>query len=397
MPSPSPRPRLVYLCNALDEQTRIERSITSDSPAATQKVLQIALALKSSGVTTTLLSLGRGRQHGTGRWHPAKVTRIQGVNIIYAPYFDFPWLTHLVACLALPLILWRLRIQDPVVLAYNRLPHYLLGMELARWVGLRRFLDLEDGDAFDERSVIRQWIARVMAKRFDDLCDAGSLLAASSLTAQYSGLNTLPCYGVAESSATTRDWSVKPLNVLLGGTLQRTTGAELFVAAIRYLRQSKLQGLDLLEFNITGKGQSEALLKTVAHEAGLPLVRFHGSIPRTEYLGILTNSHIGLVLNLPSSQLGGTTFPSKAINMAAAGLAIVSTKVSDIPAIFQSDGAIYLADENPHTLAQLLLKLLPQRTLLEATAQRGQNKVAEVCSQEKVGAMLKAFFFTQRI
>jgi glycosyltransferase involved in cell wall biosynthesis len=392
-PSPSPRPCLVYLCNALDEKTRLERSITSDSPAATQKVLQIALALRSSGVTTTILSLGRGRQRGSGRWHPAKIVRTQGVAIVYAPYFDFPWLTHLVTCLAVPCLIWRLSVRKPVLLAYNRLPHYVLGIEFARVLGLRRFLDLEDGNVRDEGTVIRQWIARAMTKRFDDLCDAGSLLAASSLSTQYAGSNTLPCYGVAESSQTVRDWSANPLKILLGGTLQRTTGAELFVAAIRYLRQSNLKGLDLLELNITGKGHSEALLKTVANEAGLPLVHFHGSVPRTEYLSILTSSHIGLVLNLPSSQLGGTTFPSKAINMAAAGLAIVSTKVSDVPTIFQSKGAIYLEDENPQTLAKLLLELLEQRQLLAATAQQGQHRVAEICSQAKVGQSLKTYFF----
>lgn len=390
---PSPNSRLVYLCNALDEKTRIERSITSDSPAATQKVLQIALALRRSDVTTIILSLGRGRQRGSGRWHPAKIVRSQGIAIVYAPYFDFPWLTHLVTCLAVPRLIWRLRVQKPVLLAYNRLPHYLLGIEFARWLGLRRFLDLEDGDVRDEGSAIRQWIARAMTKRFDNLCDAGSLLAANSLSTQYAGSNTLPCYGVAELNETARDWSANPLKVLLGGTLQRTTGAELFVAAIRYLRQSNFKGLDLLEFNITGKGQSEALLKTVAYEAGMPLVRFHGSVPRTEYLRILAFSHIGLVLNLPSSQLGGTTFPSKAINMAAAGLAIISTKVSDVPTIFQSDGAIYLEDENPQTLAKLLFDLLEERQRLAAIAQQGQHRVAEICSQAKVGQSLKTYFF----
>lgn len=394
---PSVRPRLVYFCNALDETTRLERSITSDSPAATQKVLQIALALKSSGVTTTLLSLGRGRQHGTGRWHPTKVTRIQGVAIVYAPYFDFPWLTHLVACLALPLILWRLRVQRPVVLAYNRLPHYLLGMELARWVGLRRFLDLEDGDILDGRGTIRQWIISMTAKRFDNLCNAGSLLAATSLAAQYAGSNTLPCYGVSESRFIQRDWNSRKLKVLLGGTLQRTTGAELFIKTIRHLRQSNQTRLNFLEFHVTGNGASENDMKMLANEAGEPIVHFHGNLLRSEYLDVLSSAHIGLVLNLPSSQLASTTFPSKSINMASAGLAILSTHVSDVPAIFKSNGAIYLEDENPYTLAQLLLELIEQRARLKATAQRGQDNIAETCSQEKVGAVLKAFFFTQRI
>ena len=61
------RPRLVYLCNAIDEITCRERGINSDSPAATLKVLQIASALADAGVQPIILSLGRGRQYGGWR------------------------------------------------------------------------------------------------------------------------------------------------------------------------------------------------------------------------------------------------------------------------------------------------------------------------------------------
>ena len=53
------RPRLAYLCNAIDEATCLERGITSVSPAATEKVLQVASAPLSAlrpynnGITVT--------------------------------------------------------------------------------------------------------------------------------------------------------------------------------------------------------------------------------------------------------------------------------------------------------------------------------------------------------
>jgi len=248
--------RLIYLSNALDEGTRSERRITSDSPAATQKVLQIALALRKSGVSTIVLSLGRGRQKGTGKWFAAKVVRSGGVTIVYAPFFDFPIFTHLVSLLGLLPLVWRLRWTGRVtsILAYNRLPHYLVCMELARLIGWRRFLDLEDGDVRNEGAIVRQWIARILTAKFDTLCNAGGVLAARSLASQYAGSRTVCCYGVATSIFNDRDWLTKPLVVLLGGTLQRTTGAQLFIDAIRYLRNSGRQGLDGIEFVVTGKG-----------------------------------------------------------------------------------------------------------------------------------------------
>ena len=103
------RPRLAYLCNAIDEATCLERGITSDSPAATEKVLQVASALVNAGVRPIILSMGRGRQHGSWRWHRAKVRRTGRLVVLYAPFMDAPILTHIVTILFLLPLVWRLK------------------------------------------------------------------------------------------------------------------------------------------------------------------------------------------------------------------------------------------------------------------------------------------------
>jgi len=387
--------RLIYLCNALDERTCLERGITSDSPAATQKVLKVTSALRKSRVTAVVLSLGRGRQQRSGRWFPAKVVREEGVPIIYAPFYDFPVLTHLVSLVGLLPLIWRLRSSYGLsaILAYNRLPHYLMAMELARLLRLRRFLDLEDGDVQEGSSALRRWFGRALSVWFDHLCNAGGMLAASALGRQYGGQRTVCCYGVATPVPNDRNWDAKPLVVLLGGTLQRTTGAELFAEAVSYLRTSAQSGLDAIEFVITGKGDMAASLQELAEQDGLPKVRFLGSVSRGDYVREVRRAHIGLALKLPSSDLADTTFPSKVLELAAAGLLVLSTRVSDVPALFREDGAIYLNGENPKELAERLLWLVKHRDAVARTAARGQAYVAEACSPEKVGELLKVFFF----
>jgi len=386
---------LIYLCNALDERTCAERSITSDSPAATQKVLQITSAVRKSGVGAVVLSLGRGRQQGSGKWYPAKVVREGGVPIIYAPFFDFPVLTHLVSLFGLLPLIWRLRSSrgSPAILAYNRLPHYLMATELARLLRLRRFLDLEDGDVQEGGTALRHWLARAFSARFDRLCNAGGVLAASALGQQYAGQRTLCCYGVATPVAVDRDWGAMPLVVLLGGTLQFTTGAQLFAEAIRCLRASGRPALRDIEFVITGKGDMAASLQALAAQEGLPKVKFLGNVSRGNYVKAIQQAHVGMALKLPSSDLADTTFPSKVIELASAGLLVLSTRVSDVPALFREDGAIYLNSEDPQELAERLLWLVEHRDAVARTATRGQAYIAETCSPQKVGELLKAFFF----
>lgn len=387
--------RLIYLCNALDERTRAERSITSDSPAATQKVLQVTSALRKSGVGALVLSLGRGRQQGSGKWYSTKVAREMGVPIIYAPFFDFPVLTHLVSLISLLPLIWRLRLRrgSSVILAYNRLPHYLMAIEMARLLKVRRFLDLEDGDVQDGATIIRRWLARVLSARFDRLCNAGGMLAARALSRQYAGQKTACCYGVASPVTVDRDWGAKPLVVLLGGTLQRTTGVQLFVDALRYLRASGRPGLGDIEFVITGKGVMAANLRALAEQDGVPRIRFLGSVSRDEYIGVVQEAHIGMALKLPSSDLADTTFPSKVVELASGGLLVLTTRVSDVPTLFREDGAVYLNNEDPKELAEKLLWLLENRAVVARTAACGQAYIAEACSPQKVGQSLKTFFF----
>lgn len=387
--------QLIYICNALDEQTCRERGITSDSPAATQKVFQVTSALRKAGVHTVVLSLGRGRQHGSGKWHQAKAVRDQGVAIVYAPYFDFPILTHLVSLFGLLPLIWRLRSSNrsSAVLSYNRLPHYLMALEFSRGLQLRRFLDLEDGDVKEGGSSWRRWLARGLSAKVDRLCDSGAMLVASALRPQYAGPKTVCCYGVSAPVFNNRDWNAKPLVVLLGGTLQRTTGAQLFLETINLLRMAAVPEVEAIEFVVTGKGQMAPSLQALAEEEGFPKVHFLGSVSRSEYLETARRAHVGLALKLPSGELADTTFPSKVIELASVGLLVLSTRVSDVPALFHEDGAIFLDSESPQELAERLLWLTAHRDVVAQTAARGQAYVAEACAPEKVGKLLKEFFF----
>lgn len=386
--------RLIYLCNAIDEVTCNERGITSDSPAATKKVFEISKALRKAGVRVLVLSLGRGRQSGNGIRHVAKVKRVDGVPVLYASFLNRPLLTYLWTMLSISALIWRLRLKpcQPALLAYNRLILYWPAMELARLLRFRLFLDLEDGDVRHVGIRWKSWLARFMKSRFDGLCQSGAMLATSALEQQYAGSRFITCYGVSdEKPGQAKDFSgSKELVIHLGGTLQPDTGAELLLQSIHFLRD--LPNPPPLRFVVTGVGESAESLNSLSKEAGLPKVEFLGRVSRTQYLEVLGEAHVGLALKLQSGQLGDTTFPSKVIEIASKGMLLVSTCISDVPALFGKDGAIYVQEEKPQELADLFLRISRERHLLARTASLGTQRVREQCSEESVGQSLKEFF-----
>lgn len=390
------RPLLVYLCNAFEEKTCRERGINSDSPAASKKVFQISAALKSKGVSTVVLSLGRGRQNGTWSWHSAKIVRFERNMMVYAPYFDAPILTHLVSLLGLAIIIWRLKWakNNPITfLAYNRLPYYLISLIFARIIGAKCFLDLEDGDILTRRFGIKYLIKKARIWSIDFLCNAGSILATSSLSKYSLQKNTLCCYGVSKASSIKKiDWSNK-LQIHLGGTLEYSTGANLFIDAVKILRKKNSIYLLNVEFVVTGKGAMAADIHELTRSDEPPLVKYFGSVSNREYEDLKDASHIGLCLKLGTSTLGDSTFPSKVIDITSSGLCLITTRVSDVPKIFSDDEVIYLHDENPETLANKFLWALKNKNQLKEIAKKGQIKAVKICSQESVGDELKKFLF----
>ena len=95
--------------------------------------------------------------------------------------------------------------------------------------------------------------------------------------------------------------------------------------------------------------------------------------------------------------MGQMTFPSKTIELAAHGLLLISAAVSDVPKVFPGQTACLLEDEQPATLAQLLVWLEAHRNAASSIAQNGQHRVHQLCGIENVGRSLKTFLDAEGI
>lgn len=393
-PSRRYRPVVLVVCNALDDATRFERRINTDSPAASRKVFHMAKALSLAGVRTYVLSLGRGHADGSSATFMAKVCRVSGVPTIYAPFSHRRCLNEFFSLFGLLSALRRLaRYPQRSVIFYNRMPAYLPTLYEASRVGYRCFLDLEDGEVFIGQS-LKDCLARILPAQFDRLCRAGALLACSALEASTSVRPVFCYYGTSVGDVNVPRLQSAGITCLMSGTLAPDTGAPLLVEAIRRLRATPPYWVAELTFEITGKGENLPDFERLASEPGLPWVRVHGRTTDARYLEVLHGCDIGLALKPVGGALADTTFPSKVVEFAASGLLVLSTDISDVRRLL-GDGARYLERNDPDLLIERLGEIASDREAAARCALQGRMAVETYCAPLRAGRELRDFLFRE--
>lgn len=388
------RRKLVVICNALDDVTRVQRGIITDSPAASRKVFSMAHAVRYGGVRPFVLSLGRGRPDGSGRYFHGIARRTSGVAVVYLPFTHRRALSQALSLVLLPIFLMRLiaRRGGSTVVFYNRSATYILALFVARALAARSVLDLEDGDVARGYQVQARATAWLLRSTFDNLCNGGALLACKSLS-DATSLRPVTCfYGAVEPACRVQKAIPPVASVLFGGTISVDTGARLLIDAIRSMRRERTPWSEKIEFVVTGKGDCINALQALSQEQGVPRVTVKGRIGDGEYDRILANATIGLALKPNHGLLAQTTFPSKVVELANAGLLVITTRISDVPDVL-GNGALYLADDHPEALVSLLRWAVENPVEAKTIAESGTKAVADACARPTVGRRLASFLF----
>jgi len=385
------RPRLIFVCNAIDDRMRSERGITSDSPAGTRKVFLACQALRKVGIPSLVFSLGRGRSDGSRRRFPAALRRVGGVPVLYMPFTHHRGASELISLITPVFALAQLarRCEPRVVLFYNRLAAYVPALLTARLLGWRAAFDLEDGEF--GATGLSALASLAIRRTYDLLCDR-ALLACAALANMTQLKRKQTYYGTVDGVAGARDWRSARLRVLLGGSLWEETGATALVAAIVKLRREAADWAAGLAFDITGQGPILARFTELAAEAGWPEVVVWGRASDAQYRAIVDRAHVGLALKPNLGPLAHTTFPSKVVEMAAAGLLVVTTDISDVHAVL-GDGALYLDADGPEPIVDALRSIAEDRQRSSKIAARGTQRVRSDLGPGRAGRLLADFLF----
>ena len=323
--------------------------------------------------------------------HAETLHRERGVPVLYAPFSRVPLFSELVSLLAPVVQLLSLhRSADNSVIFYNRLAAYLPVLMVSHALGNRNFLDLEDGETAAYTNGIYRWLANASKKIFDRICNGGAILACTALRDFTSIKPTLCYYGTTPDMAITPRFQSDTVCALMGGTLNRETGAYLLTQAITGLRHSGESWAAKLVIHVTGTGPSLTDFEKIAASPGYPTVVVHGRTTNAEYASILQECDVGLSLKLNKGTLADTTFPSKVVEFAGAGMLVLTTDISDVRLVL-GEGALYLQRDHVADLEALLKEVVQDRAAAMAKAHRGYKNVRTLCTPSLAGQRVANF------
>jgi glycosyltransferase involved in cell wall biosynthesis len=187
-------------------------------------------------------------------------------------------------------------------------------------------------------------------------------------------------------------WPDRQVTALMGGTVSAETGAHLLVGAIEHLRASQPAWATRLSIDVTGQGDAIPALKRLAADDAWPSVRVHGRLDTAQYRQVVARAQVGLALKPSVGPLAQTTFPSKVVELAGAGLLVLTTDISDVRHVL-GNGAVYLDDETPAGLAERLRWVVEHVAQAKALAEIGRDRTRAQCHPRDAGERLSAFLF----
>ena len=384
---------LIYVCNAIDDKTKIERNILTDSPASTKKILLNSKNLKCKTVAPIILSLGRGKSNYSFKYYKSKVSRINGVPIIYAPFFIFKIISKIVSFLW-PLVLmlrFKKKIGNKVFLFWNRTPAYIPILIVSKILRFRNVLDLEDGAFYLKFSPLNNLKVYMMNKIYDSFC-SHALVTCNGLKKNLKIKNVMCHYGFIDESIKNINFSNNNnINIHLGGTITKSTGSDLVIKSIKKLRKYNYKFTKKINFIITGKGNYIEKFKVLSNQSVIPEIKVYENLSHKDYTQILRNCNVGLALKPKSGDFANSTFPSKVIEIANNGLLLVTTDISDVKLIF-GDSALY-TNSNVNDFIDLLEWITINYSVAKKVAKKGSKKILDSFNCNILSEKLNIFLF----
>lgn len=393
------RRQLYFYGNAISDEVRAARGIVTDSPAATRKMTGLCRALRSVGVGATIVSMGRGGSTRSGRLFRSHVSRVDGVAVIFGPVWDIPVVSQVVTALWLAWIAMRLRRRSrrAVHLMYNQMSAYLPALVLLRLFRAHTAVDIEDGPIPNNRVAHARSLGTLSPELFARFVTGGALLATSALARGTPIRPVKPYYGsipVREGRRSAWDLAGEgPLVILFAGYLNEDTGLNALAGAIGQMRKSGDALFDRLVIKVAGMGPGLDVLRGLNERHNRsPRVDILGRIDNDAYATLLRAAHVGLSLKPVGGDVSETTFPSKTVEYAENGLALIATDIGDVRALF-GDAALYLERNDVGELIDQLRFALERPSVVAQMAKCGQRLVRERLSHTAAGYELAAFLF----
>ncbi len=390
------KPRVFYFCtiNTPEYERKLQQRLHVG--AATNKVLAVVAALRRVGCQAYPVSLPVLGRFSTTRTVKAKISREQKNLIIYLGTVANPLLRRLFGAMDFAGFCWRMVKKKDQVLLYNFMPEYLPALIVLRLKNNPAIIDIEDAPRTDLSSG-REFINFMIYKAVCFLCHSRYLTVSSQVANNFNLQPVCVVYGATQHvipGQSRRRPENNTFRVLYGGSLCDDTGLTLFCNAVKLLNTRLSSDNRILAFIVTGFGGEEHIeqLRTQCQSDRLAIEKKE-NLPMEQYQKELLSCDAALCLKMPDSEMGATTFPSKVVEITSTGLLLISTKVSDIPLLFNEQNAVLLDVATPESLCSALLWAMDHPVECQLRAQRGQARALELFAEASVGQRVRDFLF----
>lgn len=287
---------------------------------------------------------------------------------------------------------------NDTILFYNHAPEYLLALLVLRLRGVPVLQDIEDVPTNEDQG-LRGFLNQLSYGLLFKFSSPRKVTVSNQVGKTLHLRDFLPIQGIAAESVTavhSEKWLLleagKPLRVHYGGTLITTTGLDLFCAALAQLDTVVEKAGVGIEFIVTGVGNMDRIREQAsALRSDRLSIEVHQGVARDTYFNLLDSCHASLSLKSPESEISSTTFPSKVIEITSRGLALISTRVSDVGDIFTEDSAWLLPEFSAQALADVLLDMARNPAEARRRAEAGQALAQARFAPLAIGRALAEF------
>jgi glycosyltransferase involved in cell wall biosynthesis len=366
--------KLAYICNAFDPETREINNISSDSPAAYNKVLSISKCIQSVNDDISIVSISIFNSNKKNIKLSNQI--VDGIHIFYFNLIRNKILKHV--CIQFKLAHWILKNRYEGIIFYNFLIDYLLSAIIANLLGCKIVVDIEDG--LHKNMPIASHIAGNILLKLYLFLSKGKALVVSSLLQNNKGIKkSLIVYGAGKLDIQRHVKGSKKLSLLFCGTIIPETGGLLLLELIHKI--GKLEYLSSnIDIFICGKGN--LLNEIQKYATKYNFVKCYGFVSDKEYKQILEKVDVGLVLK--HSVMAQTTFPSKIVEFSLNHLAIIAFPSSDISLVFNDNEVMFV--NNVQEIIDSIIYLLDNNEELNNRKALIAKKAKEVFDERKIGA-----------
>lgn len=389
-------PRIVYVGMVCTEAYVTAIGEEAFVGAAAGKMSGVISALRLAGRRAILVSLPFVTQEPDRQ--PGRVCHADGFPAYFLPIRSNAVARKFYGTFALAwFAMRRVRRQD-TVLFYNHAVEYMLALVILRLRKIAVFQDVEDIPTSEERG-LRGKADQLGYRLMSTLASQRKVTVSNQVGRMLGLIEFKAVQGVAAQDTLVGSedrWASldagAPLRVHFGGTLVAATGLELFCSA---LTQLDARAVDLdrdITFVVTGNG-GLASVEAIAHDLKSDRLQLevHREIDRRGYFGLLDSCHTSLSLKNPYAELANTTFPSKVIEITSRGLALITSRVSDVDEIFANEEAWLLKRFDATELTEILMDMAANPHEVRQRAEAGMARARERFDPLAVGRSLAAF------